>query len=65
VVQSLGAQDTSIAKQVGGAKERVRVQREHTKRFRSLMAAELRTIAIRTNQVRALRDRTSARRCRT
>jgi murein DD-endopeptidase MepM/ murein hydrolase activator NlpD len=57
VVQSLGAQDTSIAKQVGSAKERVRAQREHTKRFRSLMAAELRTIAIRTNQVRALRDR--------
>jgi murein DD-endopeptidase MepM/ murein hydrolase activator NlpD len=57
VVDSLGAQDTSIATQVGAAKERVRVQREHTKRFRSLIAAELRTIAIRTTQVRALRDR--------
>jgi len=57
VVDSLGAQDTSIATQVGSAKERVRIQREHTKRFRSLVAAELRTIAIRTNQVRALRDR--------
>jgi murein DD-endopeptidase MepM/ murein hydrolase activator NlpD len=57
VVESLGAQDTSIATQVGTAKERVRAQREHTKRFRSLVAAELRTIAVRTNQVRALRDR--------
>jgi murein DD-endopeptidase MepM/ murein hydrolase activator NlpD len=57
VVETLGAQDTSIAGQVLGAKERVRVQRAHTKRFRSLVAAELRTIAVRTNQVRALRDR--------
>jgi len=57
VVDSLGAQDTSIATQVGTAKKRVRAQREHTKRFRSLVAAELRTIAIRTNQARALRDR--------
>ncbi|HSC50761.1 MAG TPA: peptidoglycan DD-metalloendopeptidase family protein [Gaiellaceae bacterium] len=57
VVESLGAQDTTIATQVGSAKERVRAQREHTKRFRALVAAELRTIGIRTNQVRALRDR--------
>ena len=57
VVESLGAQDTSIAKQVGGAKERVHRQREQTKRFRALAAAQLRTIAVRTNQVRALRDR--------
>jgi len=57
MVESLGAQDTSIAAQVGSAKERVKAQREHTKRFRALVAAELRTIAVRTNQVRALRDR--------
>jgi murein DD-endopeptidase MepM/ murein hydrolase activator NlpD len=57
VVDSINAQDKKIAEQVGSAKERVRAQREHTKRFRSLVAAELRTIAIRTNQVRALRDR--------
>ncbi|HKG42729.1 MAG TPA: peptidoglycan DD-metalloendopeptidase family protein [Gaiellaceae bacterium] len=56
IADSLGAQDRSIAGQVGTAKERVRAQRAHTKRFRSLVAAELRTIAIRTNQVRALRD---------
>jgi murein DD-endopeptidase MepM/ murein hydrolase activator NlpD len=57
IVDSLGAQDTSISTQVGTAQERVRAQRAHTKRFRSLVAAELRTIAIRTNQARALRDR--------
>jgi murein DD-endopeptidase MepM/ murein hydrolase activator NlpD len=57
VVESLASQDRSIAGQVGNARERVRVQREHTKKFRSLVAAELRTIAVRTNQVRALRDR--------
>jgi murein DD-endopeptidase MepM/ murein hydrolase activator NlpD len=57
MVDSLGTQDRSIAGQVGSAKERVHAQREHTKRFRSLVAAELRTIAVRANQVRALRDR--------
>jgi murein DD-endopeptidase MepM/ murein hydrolase activator NlpD len=56
VVDSLATQDRSIAGQVGSAKERVHAQREHTKKFRSLVAAELRTIAVRTNQVRALRD---------
>jgi murein DD-endopeptidase MepM/ murein hydrolase activator NlpD len=56
LLDSLGAQDRSIAGQVGSAKERVRKQRENTKRFRSLAAAEVRTIGIRTNQVRALRD---------
>ncbi|MDX6507306.1 MAG: hypothetical protein QOG06_1950 [Gaiellaceae bacterium] len=56
VVDSLGAQDRSIAGQVGTAKERVHAQREHTKRFHSLVAAEVRTIAIRTNQVIRLRD---------
>jgi murein DD-endopeptidase MepM/ murein hydrolase activator NlpD len=39
-------------------------QREQTKRFRALAAAELRTIAVRTNQVRALRDRLLASRSR-
>jgi murein DD-endopeptidase MepM/ murein hydrolase activator NlpD len=56
VVDSLATQDRSIAGQVGSAKERVHAQREHTKKFRSLVAAELRTIAVRTNQVRVLRD---------
>ena len=79
VVDSLNAQDRSIAGQVGNAKERVRVQREHTKRFRSLAAAEVRTIGIRTQPgARAARPaarerepagrrsrRPSARRCGT
>ena len=56
VLDSLNAQDRSIAGQVGNAKERVRNQREVTKRFRSLAAAEVRTIGVRSNQVRALRD---------
>jgi murein DD-endopeptidase MepM/ murein hydrolase activator NlpD len=56
VIDSIGRQDRTIAAQVGTAKQRVRAQREHTKRYRSLVAAELRTIAVRTNQVRAVRD---------
>src|SRR5215210_1309227 len=64
VVDSIGAQDVHISDEVGGAKERVRAQREHTKRFRALAAAETRTIAIRANQVRALRDRLLASRDR-
>src|SRR5262245_5620772 len=43
VADSLATQDKSIAGQVGTARERVRVQREHTKKFRSLVAAELRS----------------------
>jgi murein DD-endopeptidase MepM/ murein hydrolase activator NlpD len=57
VADSIGTQDRKLAEQVGSAKQRVHAQREHTKRYRSLVAAELRTIAVRTNQVRALRDR--------
>jgi murein DD-endopeptidase MepM/ murein hydrolase activator NlpD len=56
VFDSLAAQDSSIADQVGRAKERLRRQRAHTKRFQALVAAEVRTIGVRTNQVRALRD---------
>jgi murein DD-endopeptidase MepM/ murein hydrolase activator NlpD len=56
-VDAIGTQDKHIANQVGTAKERVHRQREHTKRFRALVAAETRTIAIRASQVRALRDR--------
>jgi murein DD-endopeptidase MepM/ murein hydrolase activator NlpD len=41
---------------VGTAKQRVRRQRQQTKRFRALAAAETRTIALRAGQVRALRD---------
>jgi len=55
-VDAIGTQDKQIADQVGTAKQRVHRQREHTKRFRALVAAETRTIAIRAGQVRALRD---------
>ncbi|HLM36418.1 MAG TPA: peptidoglycan DD-metalloendopeptidase family protein [Gaiellaceae bacterium] len=55
-VNAIVAQDKHIADQVGTAKQRVRRQREHTKRFRALAAAETRTIALRASQVRALRD---------
>jgi peptidoglycan DL-endopeptidase CwlO len=62
VVDSIGVQDKKISQEVGGAKERVREQRAHTKRFRSLVAAETRTIAVRAGQVRALRDQLLASR---
>jgi murein DD-endopeptidase MepM/ murein hydrolase activator NlpD len=55
-VDAIGNQDKQIAGQVGTAKVSVHRQREHTKHFRALVAAETRTIAIRANQVRALRD---------
>ncbi len=55
-IQAVGVQDKNISGQAGTAKQRVHEQREHTKRFRALAAAETRTIAIRTSQVRALRD---------
>ena len=55
-VNAIVAQDKHIAGQVGTAKQRVRQQRQHTKRFRALAAAETRTIALRAGQVRALRD---------
>jgi murein DD-endopeptidase MepM/ murein hydrolase activator NlpD len=55
-VDAIGNQDKQIADQVGFAKVSVHRQREHTKHFRALVAAETRTIAIRASQVRALRD---------
>jgi murein DD-endopeptidase MepM/ murein hydrolase activator NlpD len=55
-VNAIVAQDQHIAGEVGTAKQRVRLQRQHTRRFRALAAAETRTIAIRAGQVRALRD---------
>ena len=64
LVDSIGIQDKKISEEVGSAKERVRLQRAHTKRFRSLVAAETRTIAIRAGQVRALRDQLLASRDR-
>jgi murein DD-endopeptidase MepM/ murein hydrolase activator NlpD len=47
--------DDRITQQVGDAKRAARAQRERTKRFRAIVAAETRTIAIRTEQVRSVR----------
>jgi murein DD-endopeptidase MepM/ murein hydrolase activator NlpD len=55
-VDSIGAQDRRIADDVGLAKVQVRAQRERTKRIRAVVASETRTIAVRTEQVRAVRD---------
>jgi murein DD-endopeptidase MepM/ murein hydrolase activator NlpD len=55
-MESVGEQDRRIAEDVGLAKVQVRAQRERTKRFRAVVAAETRTIAVRTEQVRAARD---------
>src|SRR6266496_5111152 len=51
----LGRFDDRIAEQVGDAKRAARAQRERTKRFRAIVAAETRTIAVRTEQVRSVR----------
>jgi peptidoglycan DL-endopeptidase CwlO len=55
-VDSLRVQDARIAGQVGPAKLQARAQRERTRRFRAVVAAETRTIAIRTEQVRSVRS---------
>jgi murein DD-endopeptidase MepM/ murein hydrolase activator NlpD len=55
-VDSLRVQDARIAGQVGPAKLEARAQRERTRRFRAVVAAETRTIAVRTEQVRSVRD---------
>ena len=55
-VDSLGAQDRHIADEVGLAKAEVRAQRERTSRIRVVVASETRTIAVRTEQVRAARN---------
>jgi murein DD-endopeptidase MepM/ murein hydrolase activator NlpD len=55
-MESIGEQDMRIAEDVGAAKVEVRAQRERTKRFRAVVASETRTIAVRTEQVRAVRE---------
>jgi murein DD-endopeptidase MepM/ murein hydrolase activator NlpD len=55
-VESVGTDDKRIAADVGLAKAQVRAQRERTKRIRSVVASETRTIAVRTEQVRAVRE---------
>jgi murein DD-endopeptidase MepM/ murein hydrolase activator NlpD len=55
-VESVGSQDRRIAEQVRAAKADAHSQREKTKRIRTVVASETRTIAVRTVQVRAVRD---------
>jgi len=54
-VDSLEVQDQRIAAQIAPAKAEARAQRLRTKRFRAVVAAETRTIAVRTAQVRSVR----------
>jgi murein DD-endopeptidase MepM/ murein hydrolase activator NlpD len=55
-MEAIGEQDKRVAEDVGVAKVEVRAQRERTKRFRAVVASETRTIAVRTEQVRAVRE---------
>ena len=56
-VRDLGAQDNRITTQVDGAKVRMHAARERTKTTREKVATVTRTIAVRTTQVREIRER--------
>ena len=56
-VRDLGAQDNHITGQVDGAKIRMHAAREKTKATRAKVASVTRTIAVRTTQVREVRER--------
>jgi murein DD-endopeptidase MepM/ murein hydrolase activator NlpD len=60
-MESIGEQDKHIAEDVGVAKVQVRAQRRRTKQVRTVVASETRTIAVRTEQVRAVREALLAR----
>jgi murein DD-endopeptidase MepM/ murein hydrolase activator NlpD len=51
---ALGSFDDRIAQEVGDAKAAARAQRERTRRFKAVVAAETHTIAVRTEQVRSV-----------
>ena len=55
-VDDISHQDSFIAEEVGAAKVQAHAQRERTKRLRAVVASVTRTIAIRTDQVRAVRE---------
>jgi murein DD-endopeptidase MepM/ murein hydrolase activator NlpD len=55
-VDDISHQDSYIAEQVGAAKVQAHAQRERTKRLRTVVRSVTRTIAIRTSQVRAVRE---------
>ena len=56
-VRDLGSQDNRITTQVDGAKLRMHAAREKTKTTREKVATVTRTIAVRTTQVREIRER--------
>jgi murein DD-endopeptidase MepM/ murein hydrolase activator NlpD len=56
-VRDLGAQDNRITTQVDGAKVRMHAAREKTRATREKVATVTRTIAVRTEQVREVRER--------
>jgi murein DD-endopeptidase MepM/ murein hydrolase activator NlpD len=56
-VRDLGSQDSRITNQVNGAKLRMHDAREKTKVTRAKVASVTRTIAVRTEQVREVRER--------
>ena len=55
-VNQVGAADEHIASSVGRAKVAARDARERTRKVRAVVAAETRAVAVRTAQVRAVRD---------
>ena len=55
-VNEIGEQDGRIVTSVASAKDEVRRARERTKKVRAAVAAATRTILVRRNQVRAVRD---------
>jgi murein DD-endopeptidase MepM/ murein hydrolase activator NlpD len=55
-VRDLGQSDSRIASDVGDARDSMRVARANTKKVRTTVGSETRVIAVRTEQVRAVRD---------
>jgi murein DD-endopeptidase MepM/ murein hydrolase activator NlpD len=55
-VRDLGQSDARIASDVGDARDSMRVARAKTKKVRATVGSETRVIAVRTDQVRAVRD---------
>ena len=59
-LQRIADSDRRIANEVGAAKNRMRAQREQTRATRKRHRQEMRVVAVRVAQVRALRDRLAA-----
>jgi murein DD-endopeptidase MepM/ murein hydrolase activator NlpD len=55
-VNEIAAQDEKVAASVGTSKMAARAAREQTRKIRTIVAAETRAVAVRTAQVRAVRD---------